>query len=295
MHSYRVAKEQQNISTVQPQPTEQKQSTTIVWDVPTGWEQLDKQVSMRYATFLTPENIEVTVAVFPGDVGGLLANVNRWRGQVGVDPIQESELHSHAIPISGSNSYVVDVPGSTNRLLGTSISIGDGNTWFVKTVGDPILVGQAKEDIVAFSESFRIENQKQESASWEPPSHWMVDENASSILMSAYTTPSGARITLTALGGDGGGLLDNINRWRGQLALEPKPSLEEMDLIEVQNGIVVELISEDNTQRIVSGVVPFDNQTLFFKLTGSVEATEPELENFTDFVLSVGPANGGSD
>ena len=25
----------------------------------------------------------VTVSMFPGDVGGVLANVNRWRGQLG--------------------------------------------------------------------------------------------------------------------------------------------------------------------------------------------------------------------
>jgi hypothetical protein len=31
---------------------------------------------------------EVTVSAFPGDTGGLLANLNRWRGQIGLEPVQ---------------------------------------------------------------------------------------------------------------------------------------------------------------------------------------------------------------
>jgi len=274
---------------------EQKEPSAVQWVVPESWEQLNKVVSMRFATFNTPQNVEVTLAVFPGDVGGLLANVNRWRGQVGLNSIQEEELGEHAQQIEGTNSFVVDAVGSDVRLIGTVINIGDGKTWFAKVVGQPDIVEQVKEDIVSFSASFHIEQkqktqaQEEESSIWIQPAEWTVDENASPILMAAYDSESGARVTLTALGGGGGGLLENINRWRNQLGLAPVDSMDSVDVTDLGNGaIVVDLLSEDGKSRIVSGVVPLGSETLFFKLTGSKIETEPELNRFNAFVLGVG-------
>src|SRR5688500_16131105 len=71
------------------------------WKVPAGWRQDARQRPMRFATFLIGEGdaaVEVAVSQFPGDVGGLLANVNRWRGQVGLAPVTEAELPSIVQP-----------------------------------------------------------------------------------------------------------------------------------------------------------------------------------------------------
>ena len=37
---------------------------------------------------------DLSITAFPGDVGGELMNVNRWRGQVGLPPIRQEELES---------------------------------------------------------------------------------------------------------------------------------------------------------------------------------------------------------
>ncbi len=292
IHSYRVAKEQVHEPRPQTPKNPTVQPSKVTWTIPDGWEKIDKQVPMRYATFLTPQNLEVTVAVFPGDVGGLLANVNRWRGQVGLDSIEEHELERNAVPILGTNSYVIDIEGLENRLICTSVSLGDGSTWFVKTIGNSSAAGRIKGDMVTFSESFRImDSTKLEEPStplieWKPPANWSVDQGASSMLMAAYVTELGARITLTQLGGDGGGLLNNINRWRGQLGLEPKQSINELN-IQIQDGIVfVDLVSLDGKNRIVVGIISLDNKTLFFKLMGSPESTQAALKQFTNFVLN---------
>ena len=38
---------------------------------------------------------EIAVTVFPGNVGGLTANVNRWRGQIGLAPLAPAELEAN--------------------------------------------------------------------------------------------------------------------------------------------------------------------------------------------------------
>ena len=41
------------------------------------------------------ESLDFSITSFPGDVGGILANVNRWLGQVGIKPTNESGLSDY--------------------------------------------------------------------------------------------------------------------------------------------------------------------------------------------------------
>src|SRR5829696_2512725 len=59
----------------------------ISWELPEGWKLDEKPVAMRFATIniaAEPKPLQLTVTRFPGDVGGTLANVNRWRMQIGL-------------------------------------------------------------------------------------------------------------------------------------------------------------------------------------------------------------------
>lgn len=65
------------------------------WAVPEGWVFDETPRQMRIATYMAPTESgeqEVAVTRFPGRVGGELANINRWRGQMGLSPITEAEL-----------------------------------------------------------------------------------------------------------------------------------------------------------------------------------------------------------
>lgn len=61
------------------------------WTLPPGW-RTEAGSGMRFATIVAADGTEISVTVLDGDGGGLLANVNRWRGQVGLAPIGETEL-----------------------------------------------------------------------------------------------------------------------------------------------------------------------------------------------------------
>ena len=58
-----------------------------------------------------------------------------------------------------------------------------------------------------------------QSVVWQAPGDWK-QEAAGQFLTAAYALPSGGRVTVSKLGGDGGGLAANLNRWRGQVGLK---------------------------------------------------------------------------
>jgi hypothetical protein len=74
-----------------PPPTKQAEVSYIV---PEGWEDLPASGIRKANLKVSDENgtAELTVLVFPGDVGGRLANINRWRGQVGLDDAPSEDL-----------------------------------------------------------------------------------------------------------------------------------------------------------------------------------------------------------
>ena len=46
------------------------------------------------------------MSVFPDDAGGVLANVNRWRGQVDLAPVKQAELEKQiaSLDVSGGKA-----------------------------------------------------------------------------------------------------------------------------------------------------------------------------------------------
>lgn len=133
---------------------------TPAWQVPAAWEQLDP-TPIRKGNFRVgygPRSAEITVTVFPGDVGGLLANVNRWRQQIGLGPVDEAGLAevTEPIQVDGEAATLVDlVPPNApdaNGILGAVIPRGE-RTWFVKAVGNASLLKDQRNGLVSFVES----------------------------------------------------------------------------------------------------------------------------------------------
>lgn len=103
---------------------------------------------------------DITVSSFPGDVGGLLANVNRWRDQVGLPKLDEGGLASatQTIDLSEGKGTVVDVTGNdrksgqTARLVGVIVPRA-GQTWFYKLMGHPDVAEHEKAALIQFARS----------------------------------------------------------------------------------------------------------------------------------------------
>ena len=135
----------------------------LKWSLPKGWgEHLTG--GMRYATLKpsTEGKLDVTVVVLPGPAGGELANVNRWRGQIGLAPLDEpamgaarKRIATKAGPVS---VYDFTSDGDTKTRLIAALAMGEGNSWFLKMVGDPAPVASARPDFVRLLESLRFES-----------------------------------------------------------------------------------------------------------------------------------------
>src|SRR5260221_14262107 len=71
----------------------------ISWTLPEGWTELPP-ADMRVGSFLAKgqngQSVDISVVPLSGSAGGMLANINRWRGQIQIPPIEEKDLNSVA-------------------------------------------------------------------------------------------------------------------------------------------------------------------------------------------------------
>jgi hypothetical protein len=131
------------------------------YTVPPGWQPLPVPATgMRVAAFKVTDggqSAEVTVIALPGHAGGLLANVNRWRKEVGLSDLTEDQLRKEArmLDIPGASIRYVDLAGPKERTLG-GILMYQGMSWFFKLRGPTDLVAKQQAAFEAFVKSLRF-------------------------------------------------------------------------------------------------------------------------------------------
>lgn len=147
-------------ATPTPAPTATPTATDDAsWNgtVPDGWTQVSPG-NMQVAKFQVPaiENAkaEVAMSIFPNDTGGLLANVNRWRRQLGLPEVDQAALASSVTPLDPTlpDAVLIDLKNEARALLGAIVP-REGRWWFYKMMGDAPAVAAAREQFVAFAKS----------------------------------------------------------------------------------------------------------------------------------------------
>jgi hypothetical protein len=130
---------------------------------PKDWEDLGPRDSggiRSLASFRSRDRaVETTVTMLPGEAGGLAANVNRWRQQLGLPPADAAALQKdlRTVEVSGTRGYVADLNGySGKRMLGAVVPHG-GQTWFFKMTGPADAVGRQRDAFEAFLKSVRFD------------------------------------------------------------------------------------------------------------------------------------------
>ena len=159
---YRIAKEAAPAAAANPEP--QSIPSGLQWDLPQGWT-LAEGDGMRYATLKpgTSGKIDVSVIALAGNAGGELANVNRWREQMGLAPAQDEKALAAMRKTTKTSAGEVALfdfasPGTgKSRMLVGLLSAEDGNTWFMKMTGDEAAVAQAKKEFLQWIGSLRFE------------------------------------------------------------------------------------------------------------------------------------------
>ncbi len=320
-------------------PSEPAPRGELAFDAPAGWEALPPK-PMRTAGFRVggDPDTECTLVTLPGGGGGLLANVNRWRKQMGLGPIDDAALA--ALPrdtMLGRPAVLVDLSGryggmggeanvADARMLGLLVELPAVSV-FAKLVGTAKIVEAERERFLAFARSVRMgppsagsgqgpstgagpgpsAGSGQGPASvplrWTVPEGWEQRPDRSMRL--ATLGPRGVtevELVLSSFPGNVGGLVANVNRWRGQMGLDPVDeaavdALPRRRLLGGE-GVLVELVGHlsdgmsgraVNDAKFVGLVFERADDTLFVKMTGPGAAVDAARAGFDAFVASLAP------
>lgn len=271
---YQIPKEVETTAPATPPPSAMPGAGTMVagamakasgaeleWTAPASWKAKPLS-SMRKGSYTVgadgPAAADFAITAFPGNVGGDLANVNRWRGQLNLPPIAEADLAKALMPLeaNGLKMGVAEIVGGTAeqpmRMLGAIVPF-EGSTWFFKLSGPDATVAGEKAAYLEFLRTVKAGAASARSAAvenapasalpampemagiavpkaegpelkWTAPAHW-ASKPATAMRKATYSVSGDAGTTaelaVSAFPGSVGGELANVNRWRGQLQLPP--------------------------------------------------------------------------
>ncbi|MBM4004058.1 MAG: hypothetical protein FJ295_12355 [Planctomycetes bacterium] len=260
-----------------------------IWTLPDGWREVPSSSPLRYKTLLAPgpgKGVELTVSELPipGESDEfLLSNLNRWRGQVGLGALDAAQFPNGVEREScpGGTMIVVDLQGKMASAAGPGRA-GMGGAAGTAGSGLP---GAARSG--AAPRKGRLPFRFAAPEGWEPG-------GGTSMSVAAYQRIDGdkkATITVTPAGGD---VVDNYNRWRGQVQL-PEAGREELKAasrlftIQGRQVVVIDIVNEQGTppQAILAAIVPTEGQTWFIKLMGDASLAIAEKSNFDQMVNSI--------
>ena len=146
----------------------------LVWATPEGWQEgTPSQMRLIDFKFGPKQEGECYLTAMPGPAGGLAANINRWRGQMGQPALTDAEIEklprksllgteAHFVTIDGDFKGVGAEGSQTGyRMLGV-IQQSPELTIFIKMTGPKALVEQNAAAFDAFcgSVKFRAKEEK---------------------------------------------------------------------------------------------------------------------------------------
>jgi len=248
------------------------------WDLPTGWRQ-EEATGQRYATLSLPaegRKLEVSVVGLPtGPIEeSILANVNRWRRQMQLPPVAEQQLGdiTSELDYSDGSAVLVNLVG---RFEG-----GGMNSASLQQRPGPAQEPPARP--------------VPPSLSFTAPAGWDEQERAMFSLLTLAMQQEGrsARITVSRLRGDGGGLLPNINRWNRQVGAPP---ISQQELARQSESLTVggiagtlvntlEAREQAEGEAVVGWIGMHDGQSWFVKMQGDTALVRDQLPAFREFL-----------
>lgn len=295
MPTYRVAVDD---------PTVQKQQPEIArplrWKAPEEWE-VKTPGELQTALYQLSAGATVSVSKFPGDGGGIPANVNRWRKQIGMEPTEETGGDIIALEAGDSRAKWFELGGEKESILAAIVPVGD-DTWFFKLNTPSGELEAGRPGFISLLKSIEIgdkaEALEKPGINLEVPENWEKN-TGNEMRVASFSIPSSdgidGDVSVIPLPGDGGSDLENINRWRAQLRLPPLESDSNPAIGETKEGqsgsfllthMVSEeaLFSENRHGAISTAILRKGDFTWFFKIAGEAEMIRNNRETFESFV-----------
>jgi hypothetical protein len=260
------------------------------WTLPDDWSQKPAS-GLRYATILMGKGSdapELSVTKLGGasaddETALVVANVNRWLGQIGLPALTPAEIATQTTEIKAG-----DESGTFVDFTGRATAAGSNmRAPFAGGARPPSAEPDASVDAPAAT-----------SLKYETPEGW-DDQGAGGLRKASLLVKDGDKqldVSVTSLSAAGGELLPNVNRWRGQVGLAPTTeeelakSAETIKLGDVE-GKYVELAGpkqDGGSQETILGVIAVRGPLAWFvKAKGDAALAEREKDHFKQFVESI--------
>jgi hypothetical protein len=250
------------------------------WTLPAGWNQQPGS-NMRFATLVIADashSAEMSVIALPQTP--ILPQVNRWRSQLGLNPITDMQLETDVehLDANGIGVTLVSLVGEGSGTMSPPFASGASQLPpDHPAVSTPIEAPSAPSTVSRGPLSYQI------------PSGWQ--EQPASGMRVATIKIGEAELTIIPLAAAAGDLVANVNRWRGQVGLDSRSSVQiEQDcpVIDLGGtpGRLVELVG--TTGQSMLGVIAVrDDKAWFVKLLAPSSIVVEEKENFRSFIQTI--------
>jgi hypothetical protein len=291
----------------------------LVFDLPQGWAQLPP-TEMRWINLQIAGHpqAECYVTVLPGSGGGLRANINRWRKQMGQPGFSEGEIS--ALPkedLLGQPATYVRIDGTFEGMSGSESNenfrleavalVAPEMAIFVKMIGPEKILDSQSDSFKGFCGSLRPSQEIMNpppsslpSLAWDTPEGWVrqPDRQMRIVTLSPETAPE-VECYITILAGDGGGTAANLNRWRTQMGQNPLAhgeleALETLDvlgqparLIEIEGNYSGMSMATVADALLVGLVCSLGDHAVFVKMTGPRDQVLEHKGSFRTFCTSL--------
>lgn len=123
-------------------------SSAFTGTTPDNW--TEQKAGMMQLAKYTVEHDGATATISVSQAGGgVKANIDRWRGQVGLKPLEsEDDIEAEAIQVSGEDSMYIPIAGEAKSITVAMVPRGR-SVWFFKLMGDSAAV---EKEAAAFRE-----------------------------------------------------------------------------------------------------------------------------------------------
>ncbi len=142
-------------------PASNHQEAPFTFSLPKDWKK-QANSGMRIASFTTTGGGDVSVVTLPGMAGDLKSNVNRWRGQVGLAPLDDLKDIQQSVQnttIDGNSAVMLELyapEGKDDKAMRVVLLEKNGINWFFKLAGTRALVKQQQSSFESFAKSLKF-------------------------------------------------------------------------------------------------------------------------------------------
>ena len=263
------------------------------WELPEGWAVGPKKTSMfaPKATLVidADSNTQLTISSL-GPNQDLLANANRWRGQLGLEPLTQDQIEKEFAKGDGDDFYLFDAVGTGSGQMAGGKRAPFANAPFLE---------RSRQQATGSSDSPNPSPgpTAESGLKYDSPAGWSETQSSGMVPSTRFTKKADSDpakptlITLTKMSAAVNNWSANVERWAGQAGQEINDdeltaATEELT-IDGQPSQLIELIDGNPEMAIVAVMTVAGDNAWFFKLVGDKESVTKEQPAFRKLLESI--------